>query len=335
MHSKQESLLGGDFSTEFRFLQALTKGRGNSRRSGLFCDDLYRLTLLFLALSNAQTADRESAAALLSRGGCVDLGAVTACNYDYTLEGKAVEAISFRPAGGGPFPGLLLVPGYQNTAADFIRMGTALAREGFACLAVTQPGWGRSQGEPDFVGPRTLRVLRAGFVKLEREPYVDRKRMGIFGYSRGGMAASLLAVDFGDVRAAVFGAGIYDFKKEYDETEIAGIRAKMEQETAMTAVAIRQRSSILRMDKLRCPVLILHGERDDRVPVSQALLLRDRLEALKKDFEIQLFPERGHDIGSRNILTCTTDFFKRRLMAAPAQKLPDAPPPPNSPPPPR
>jgi len=26
MHSKQESLLGGDFSTEFRFLQALTKG---------------------------------------------------------------------------------------------------------------------------------------------------------------------------------------------------------------------------------------------------------------------------------------------------------------------
>src|SRR6266511_3982563 len=214
MHRQTGELTRTAFFHGVLFPARANKGRGNSRRRGLFCDDLYRLTLLFLALSNTQTADRGSAAALLSRGGCVDLGAVTACNYDYTLEGRAVEAISFRPAGGGPFPGLLLVPGYQNTAADFIRMGTALAREGFACLAVTQPGWGRSQGEPDFVGPRTLRVLRAGFVKLEREPYVDRKRMGIFGYSRGGMAASLLAVDFGDVRAAVFGAGIYDFKKE-------------------------------------------------------------------------------------------------------------------------
>jgi hypothetical protein len=41
--------------------------------------------------------------------------------------------------------------------------------------------------------------------------------MGIYGYSRGGMAASLLAVKLDDVQAVVLSAGIYDFKEAYDE----------------------------------------------------------------------------------------------------------------------
>jgi dipeptidyl aminopeptidase/acylaminoacyl peptidase len=147
------------------------------------------------------------------------------------------------------------------------------------------------------------------------------------------MAASLLAVERRDLRAVVLCAGIYDFAKEYGETQIPGIRGKMDEETKMTPAAVRERSSILRMDKLRCPVLILHGERDDRVPVSQALMLRDRLAQLHKEFEIRLFPDRGHDVGSANVVAYAADFFKRKLAAG--QKLPDAPPPPNSPPPPR
>ena len=48
--------------------------------------------------------------------------------------------------------------------------------------------------------------------------------MGIYGYSRGGMAASLLAVKLDDVQAVVLGAGIYDFKEAYDEVTIKGIK---------------------------------------------------------------------------------------------------------------
>lgn len=69
------------------------------------------------------------------------------------------------------------------------------------------------------------------------------------------------------------------------------------------------------MERLRCPVLILHGEKDEYVPVSQAHLLRDRLTALKKDFEIKLFPDRPHDIGPE-VATYTLDFFKRQLLTA-------------------
>ena len=247
----------------------------------------------------------------LATQNCVD-DEVKICKYDYIYDGLSIEALSFRPVGAGPFPGVLLIPGYQRTALDLISLGSALARNGFAAVAVSQPSFGKSQGKADYVGPLTLKVLTEGYRKFKKESYVDADRMGIYGFSRGGMAASLLAVRLDDVRAAVFGAGIYDFQKAHDEVKIPGIRENMEKETGMTEAAVRERSSVFQMEKLKCPVLILHGEKDENVPVTQAYLLRDRLTALKKDFEIKLYPDRAHGIGPE-VTTETIDFFKRRL----------------------
>lgn len=265
---------------------------------------------------SAQEPDRQKILDSLEKDGCVTLEKVSVCKYDYPADGEKVEAISFKPDGANKFPALLLIPGYQRSAPDYIYLGRVLAGQGFACLAVTQPGFGKSAGKPDFVGAKTIRALTIGFEKFQREPYVDAREMGIFGYSRGGMAASLLAVKLKDVRAAVFGAGVYDFKKAYDEVKIEGIRVNMKAETGMTEEAIKERSSILQMKKLRCPVLILHGEKDENVPVSQALLLRDRLTELKKDFEIRLFPNADHGIPRSEWVPLVIDFFNRRLKGA-------------------
>lgn len=264
----------------------------------------------------AQQTTTEKIREALAKDTCVEVE-VKVCRYDYVSNSATVEAISFKPAGAGPFPGILMIPGFQRTAFDLIPLGLALAREGFAGVGVTQPGFGKSQGPPDYVGPNTLRVLTEGFEKFKREPYVDRKRLGIYGYSRGGMAASLLAVKLQDVRAVVLGAGIYDFKKAHDEVKIEGIRLNMQRESGMTEAAIRERSSIFQMEQLNASVLILHGDKDENVPVSQAYLLRDRLKELKKDFEIQIFPGLPHSIGGENVTKYTIDFFKRRLLNAP------------------
>lgn len=280
-----------------------------------------QLCLLWLisalaTVAQAQQTTSEKIREALAKDTCAEVG-VQVCRYDYVSNGLAVEAVSFKPAGSGPFPGILMIPGFQRTALDLIPLGVALAREGFAGVGITQPGFGKSQGKPDYVGPNTLRVLTEGLDKFKREPYVDRKKLGIYGYSRGGMAASLLAVKLKDVRAAVFGAGVYDFKKAHDEVKLEGIRLNMERESGMTDAAIRERSSVFQMERLQCPVLILHGDKDENVPVSQAYLLRDRLTELKKDFEIQIFPGLAHSIGTENVTKYTLDFFKRRLLNAP------------------
>jgi dipeptidyl aminopeptidase/acylaminoacyl peptidase len=277
------------------------------------------VTSLALSLFLAQPLLSQSNAAdqileRMNHDGCVVVASgAKVCRADYSVEGKTVEAISFAPAGAGPYPGVLMVPGYERTARDLAPLGMRLAREGFAAVAVTQPGFGKSEGPADFVGPRTLAILTVAYRKLQRERYVDPNRMAIYGYSRGGMAASLLSVELDDVKAAVFGAGVYDFQKLYNDSTLPGVRQNMKAETGMTKEAVRERSSILRMDKLKCPVLILHGEKDKNVPVSQALLLRERLTQLHKEFEIKLFPDKEHSIGPE-AGDMTVDFFRRRLL---------------------
>jgi dipeptidyl aminopeptidase/acylaminoacyl peptidase len=273
------------------------------------------LVLIWFSFANAQRPDFSKLIEAMEKDGCAihEPSRVKLCKYDYKVDGKNLEAITFKPEGDGPFPGLLLIPGHATTARDWIPTGLTFARNGFAGAAVSQPGYGHSEGPADFVGPKTIKALSEGYRKFQREPFVDAERMGVVGYSRGGMAASLLAVQLDDVKAVVLGAGVYDFKKAHDEVKIEGILRNMERETGMTKEAIRQRSSVLQMEKLKCPVLILHGEKDVNVPVSQALLLRDRLTALKKDFEIQTFPDKEHSIGPQNLYQYSLDFLRRKL----------------------
>ena len=275
------------------------------------------LVLIWFSFAYAQRPDFSRLIEAMEKDGCAthEPSRVKLCKYDYKVDGKNLEAISFKPEGAGPFPGLLLIPGHATTARDWIPTGLTFARNGFAGVAVSQPGYGYSEGPADFVGPKTIKALSEGYRKFQREPFVDAERMGVVGYSRGGMAASLLAVQLDDVKAVVLGAGVYDFKKAYDEVKIEGILRNMERETGMTKEAIRQRSSVLQMEKLKCPVLILHGEKDANVPFSQALLLRDRLTALKKDFEIQTFPDKEHSIAPQNLYEYSLDFLKRKLPA--------------------
>jgi dipeptidyl aminopeptidase/acylaminoacyl peptidase len=289
----------------------------------------FALSLAFAVAARAQEpgapsstvesrADRGAILRAIESQGCATVGpaGVRVCAADYTADGRRLEALSFRPREGAPFPAVLLIPGFNRTARDLVGLGVRLGAQGFAALAVSQPGFGHSEGPADYVGPRTLRALAEGLDRLKREADVDPTRLGVYGFSRGGMAAALLAVRRPDLEAAVLGAGIYDFQRAHDEVKLPGIRRNMETETGMTREAVEARSAIRRLEDLRCPVLILHGEADDNVPVSQALLLRDRLQALGKDFEIRLYPGRPHGIGPE-VTEETITFFKKHLAPPP------------------
>jgi dipeptidyl aminopeptidase/acylaminoacyl peptidase len=271
-----------------------------------------------------QPLDLETVAKALEKDGrfVLDRSNVACLKYDFVHNGEAVEAIAFRPTAEAKHPGVLLIPGFSRTAKDYIPLGIRLAKEGIACVAVTQRGFGKSGGKPDFVGPKTMAALEACFKKFREEPYVDPRRMGVFGYSRGAMAASLLAVrlDAKQLKAAVFAAGIYDFKRAYDEIKLPGIRENMEAESGLSDTAIAERSSIGKIDRLACAVLILHGEKDENAPLSQAHLLRDRLKDLGKDFALKTFPDRDHDIGRQNLNEQTIPFFKEKLAPTPEVK---------------
>jgi dipeptidyl aminopeptidase/acylaminoacyl peptidase len=269
---------------------------------------------------NAQQSSRPTLDEALQKEGCVtnEQSQVKICKYDYLSDGKKVEAFVIRPLADGKYPGLVLLSGREGAKTSFT-FATIFVRQGFACLAISELGYGKSEGKPDFMGPASIEAFAVGLKRFRREPFIDAEKIGVFGYSRGGMAASLLTIKLGKaVKAAVFGAGVYDFKKAYDETKIDGIRKNIEAETGFTEKAIRERSSILQMEKLKTPVLIIHGEKDENVPVNQAWLLRDRLTELKKDFEIIILADHKHGQFKGNFISPVIDFFSRKLKGVPA-----------------
>jgi dipeptidyl aminopeptidase/acylaminoacyl peptidase len=277
--------------------------------------------LLSLPLITAgQQLSRDQIVELMEKNGCVTVEQRSAkvCKYEYRWNGKKIEGITIRPLADGKYPGLLLLSG-MSPAANFINFGLIFAEQGFVCLSVAEPGFGKSEGQRDFMGPDSIEAFAAGFEKFKHEPFVDANKMGVFGYSRGGMAASLLTIKLGkQVKAAVFGAGIYDFKRAYDETGLDGIRENMKAESGMTENAIKERSSILQMQELASPVLIIHGENDINAPTDQAILLRDRLTELKKDFEIKILANHKHGEFRSNFILPVVDFLSRRLKGVPS-----------------
>lgn len=274
------------------------------------------LILFCLSLAKGQKLNLEQIVEMLEKNDCatVGKGTVKICKFDYEFDGRKVEAVTARPAKDGEkFPSLLLAPGYNLTAKDLIPLGIMFAHEGFASVAVTPPGFGKTEGKADFVGENTLNIFIAGWSKFRQENFVDKQRMAIYGHSRGGMAASLLATRLPDAKAAVMASGVYDFKTAFEEMSLKGIRELMIAETGATERAFKERSSILEMEKLKIPVLILHGEKDEKTPVKQAFLLRDKLTELKKDFEIKIYPELGHELNVKDVIFVSTNFLKRRL----------------------
>lgn len=271
------------------------------------------------ALAQPATApprlELEDIAAQVRRDGRVELErlGVVIERDDFAHDGGLVETVIVRPTRPGAGAALLLIPGHSRTAYDMLPQAIRFARAGFASLSVSQPGYGGSAGPADFAGPRTFAALRAAAERFVRQPYVEPARFGVYGYSRGALAAAQLAARTDLFRAAVLGGGVYDFRAAYDQVTLPGIRANMAAETGLTDEAIRFRSPLHDMAGLDGPVLIIHGAQDANAPPAQARALADKLLALGRQHQLVMVPAGTHALGMNDVVVPALQFFARHL----------------------
>jgi dipeptidyl aminopeptidase/acylaminoacyl peptidase len=216
-------------------------------------------------------------------------------------DNKKIEIFWTKPAGDGPYPAVLLIHGHQeqvrNGGEAFVKTGRLgiLAKQGYVAASLSQPGYGNSDGPPDYCGPFTQDAALVALDFLRKQPFVNPNKLALYGYSRGAIVAGMVAGRDPKIAAVVLGAGAYDFVSWYP-TPLRGIDANIRQEAGTSADAFRARSAIYHIDKIKSPILLLHGTQDERIPVRQAEIFFDKLKASGVRVEMKIFPKARHSI---------------------------------------
>jgi dipeptidyl aminopeptidase/acylaminoacyl peptidase len=130
---------------------------------------------------------------------------------------------------------------------------------------------------------------------LRTQPVVHATKVALYGYSRGAIVASMVATRDPTLAAVILGAGAYDLASLYP-TGIRGIDANIRQEAGTSAEAFRARSAIYHADRMKVPVLLLHGAWDERIPVRQADAFAETLQAHGVAITLKIFARATHRI---------------------------------------
>lgn len=232
---------------------------------------------------------------------------------------KEIELFWAKPEGTGPWPAVVFVHGHQgahNRTGGMVyakvgRLGRTVDL-GYVAAAVSQPGYGNSDGPPDFCGPFSQDAVLHAIEWLRHRKFVRADKIGLSGYSRGAIVASMVATKDTRLGAVVLSAGMYDFNEGYP-TGITGLDHNIEIESGTTDAAFAARSAMLHTGKIRAPVLLLHGSADDRFDVRSVEKFAGKLKTTNPDVSLRVF-DAGHRIPFRDLYGETYPFLARHLQ---------------------
>ena len=147
----------------------------------------------------------------------------------------------------------------------------------------------------DWGGEDSLDLLRALDVVCER-PYVDASRLGVHGYSYGGYMTTWLIGHDTRFKAAIAGAPVVNLWSMWGVSDIGPSWGSYQwgDMPDHNFDWYRERSPITYVENVQCPVLILHGEHDWRVPISQGEEYFAGLRYRGKNTEMVRFPGCSH-----------------------------------------
>jgi dipeptidyl-peptidase 4 len=144
-------------------------------------------------------------------------------------------------------------------------------------------------------------------------PYVDKDRIGIYGWSYGGYMSSLAITKGADhFKAAVAVAPVTNWRF-YDSIYTERfMRTPQENPNGYD-----DNSPVNHVEKLRGSYLLVHGSADDNVHFQNSMAMIDALVAANKPFDLMVYPDLDHAIYGHNsrlhLYTKITDFLKKNL----------------------
>ncbi len=179
-----------------------------------------------------------------------------------------------------------------------------LANRGYAVLQVNFRGSGGYGSEFERKGYRNwgttmINDMTDGVDWAIKQGIADPQRLCTYGASYGGYAALQSVVrEPAKYRCAIGYVGVYSLPMMFTDGDIPqtesgqSFLARVMPETAAEQQA---QSPAFNVDKIRVPVMLVQGGKDERVPITQYNLLKRRLEEAGRPAEVTMVkPKEGH-----------------------------------------
>jgi dipeptidyl aminopeptidase/acylaminoacyl peptidase len=229
---------------------------------------------------------------------------------DWTSDGLNVNGVLTYPtnfAPGKQYPLVLVIHGgpVSTSTRDFSALPQLLAAHGYLVL---QPNYRGSDNSGDaflqaIVGPVSSGPGRdnlAGVDAVKKLGIVDPARIGVSGWSGGGLQTSWLIGHATFWRAALSGAAVNDL---FEQATLADINEEFVQVflggvtpwTPAGRAKYREESPITYAAEVKTPTLILTDAGDQRVPISQSFAFYRALQAHNVNVRMMEFPRNGHN----------------------------------------
>lgn len=239
-----------------------------------------------------------------------------------SIEGLLVYPIGYRT--GQRYPLVTYLHGGPESAylrgflADWSAFPQLYAAAGYA---VFLPNYrGSSHYGPLFARANTGKAgevetedILSGIDHLIDRGIADGQRLGLAGWSYGGYLSALLIGRTDRFRAAVWGAGLVNAVSYWGTADIVAQRERLHGGPPLTSEMTRrydEQSPLSGLAQTRTPVLLFHGEKDARVPLSQTHEAYRRLRRSGVDVQMIVYPNEGHAL---TVPSYQLDKIKREL----------------------
>lgn len=223
----------------------------------------------------------------------------------YLSDGLKVKGFMVRPVKEGNYPCVIYNRGGNKefgkiTPRKVVFILARIASWGYTVVASQYRGNDGGEGKEEFGGADVNDILNL-IPLLANEPKADTSRMGIYGWSRGGMMTYLTLTKTNRFKAAIVGGGVSDLRMVMEtrqDTFETVYEENIPNYNLDKAKALNERSAILLVENFpkTTPILMMHGTADWRVVPQMALELSMAFIKHKIPHRLVLFEGGDHGL---------------------------------------
>jgi dipeptidyl aminopeptidase/acylaminoacyl peptidase len=180
------------------------------------------------------------------------------------------------------------------------------ALDGFVVIATQLRGSDGGDGKDEFGGADVDDVLNV--IPLAASLGVaDMRNVFLLGWSRGGMETTIALKRGMKVNAAAIGGALTDLPAELARRPL-GTNVWRRLMPNYSELALRERSAIFWPERIRVPLLLIHGGADWRADPSDTLHLAEALKRAGATYDVVIYPGDDHGV------TAHKDDSNRRIV---------------------